>query len=146
MGSLRMCPSNQTNNPHNQAVAVVVSLRDARKRVGVFRLTEPDGMQLIQQYVAWIIKRNRIGGRMSVISMPPASPKNSISRQSNTYNADAPSAASIPIRSPTTLSTRTIIAWCGRTRASESWTSGDVCLVSHVCTYVYVLLKKCWTG
>ena len=34
-----------------QAVAVVVSLRDARKRVGVFRLTEPDGMQLIQQCV-----------------------------------------------------------------------------------------------
>lgn len=45
-----MCPSNQTN-PYTQAVAVVVSLRDARKRVGVFRLTEPDGMQLIQQYV-----------------------------------------------------------------------------------------------
>lgn len=42
---------NQTKPNTDKAVAVVVSLRDARKRVGVFRLTEPDGMQLIQQCV-----------------------------------------------------------------------------------------------
>jgi len=38
-----------------QAVAVVVSLRDRQKRVGVFRLTEPDGMQLIQQCVPCVL-------------------------------------------------------------------------------------------
>ena len=41
--------SKQATPTHPQAVAVVVSLKDARKKVGVFRLTEPNGLQLIQQ-------------------------------------------------------------------------------------------------
>lgn len=34
---------------HTQAVAIVVAPKDPKKQVGVFRLTEPHGLQLIQR-------------------------------------------------------------------------------------------------
>lgn len=122
---------------------MVVSLRDARKRVGVFRLTEPDGMQLIQQYVQPVV--TGVCGLARVVRYsffmctsviidgvtdPCLFPDKSLTYthiQSNANgsanNKGAPSAASTRTPSRTTRSTRTTTAWCGRTRPSGSSTN-----------------------